>query len=44
MQIRVHAQVVDPKTNEGSTTNIFHFTLSSNDAVPPVIPKSYGGK
>ena len=45
MQIRVHAQVVDPKTNQTHTTNIFHFTISSGSgAVPQVIPKTYGGK
>ncbi|XP_072034992.1 acyl-coenzyme A thioesterase 9, mitochondrial-like isoform X2 [Amphiura filiformis] len=42
MQIRVHAQVVDHKTNKADTTNIFHFTLSCSGDVPPVVPKTYG--
>ncbi|XP_022085419.1 acyl-coenzyme A thioesterase 9, mitochondrial-like [Acanthaster planci] len=42
MQLRVHAEVVDPKTGERDTTNVFHFTVKSNGPVPPVQPKTYG--
>lgn len=42
MQIRVHAQVVNPKTQESDTTNVFHFTLSGGGPVSPVMPKTYG--
>ena len=44
MQIRVHAQVVNPKTQESDTTNVFHFTLSGGGPVSPVMPKTYGGE
>ncbi len=44
LQVKVHAEVVDPKTGHHDTTNTFHFTLSTKDKdVPPVMPKSYAG-
>ncbi|XP_035692584.1 acyl-coenzyme A thioesterase 9, mitochondrial-like [Branchiostoma floridae] len=41
LQVRVHAEVVDPKTGEHETTNIFHFTFSSPLPFPKVLPKTY---
>ncbi len=44
LQVKVHAEVVDPRTGHHETTNTFHFTLSTKDAdVPPIMPKSYAG-
>ncbi len=45
MQIRVHAEVVDPATGSQETTNTFHFTFATRDKedVPVVLPKSYSG-
>ncbi|XP_055356668.1 acyl-coenzyme A thioesterase 9, mitochondrial-like [Paramacrobiotus metropolitanus] len=43
MQIRVHAEVIDPATRKIETTDIFHFTFraSSGGPVRTVLPKSY---
>lgn len=45
MEVRVHAQVVDSKTNKQETTNTFHFTFRSEDGAPvlSVMPKTYAG-
>lgn len=45
MQIRVHADVVNPEAGTHDTTNIFHFTFKPVDKepVPPVIPMAYHG-
>ncbi|XP_071955370.1 acyl-coenzyme A thioesterase 9, mitochondrial-like [Antedon mediterranea] len=42
LQLRVHAEVMNPKTGEHYTTNSFNFTLASKGDVKPVIPKTYG--
>ena len=42
LQTLVHAEVVDPKTGNVDTTNIFHFHFTSRQDVPQVIPMSYG--
>lgn len=42
MQIRVHAEVVDPRTGERDTTNVFHFTIAAETIVSSVMPKTYG--
>ena len=44
MQIKVHAEVVNPQDETRETTNDFHFTFNTrtND-VPSVIPKTYAG-
>ncbi|XP_033643173.1 acyl-coenzyme A thioesterase 9, mitochondrial-like [Asterias rubens] len=44
MQLRVHAEVVDPTTGARDTTNVFHFTVksSSQGPIPMVRPKTYG--
>ena len=44
MEIRVHSEVVDPRTGERDTTNVFHFTIVTENPVPLVWPKTYGGK
>ncbi|NXJ95953.1 ACOT9 thioesterase, partial [Corythaixoides concolor] len=44
IQVRVHSEVYDPDTREHQTTNIFHFTFISENEVPRVVPKTYGGK
>ncbi|XP_064638232.1 acyl-coenzyme A thioesterase 9, mitochondrial-like isoform X2 [Lineus longissimus] len=41
LQIRVHAEVVDPMVGEQETTNTFHFTFSTIGNVPTVVPNSY---
>ncbi|XP_077987731.1 acyl-coenzyme A thioesterase 9, mitochondrial-like [Glandiceps talaboti] len=41
LQIRVHAEVVDPKTGQRDTTNDFHFTFDKESPVAPVIPKTF---
>ena len=44
MQLKVHAEVVDPKTSQHETTNIFHYTFKSQAGdINPVMPKSYSG-
>lgn len=42
MEIRVHSEVVDPRTGERDTTNVFHFTIVTENPVPLVWPKTYG--
>ncbi|XP_072180264.1 acyl-coenzyme A thioesterase 9, mitochondrial-like [Diadema setosum] len=42
MQIRVHAEVVDPVTGQRDTTNVFHFTIAADRPVMQVWPKTYG--
>eukprot|EP00057_Strongylocentrotus_purpuratus_P029198 XP_011683672.1 PREDICTED: acyl-coenzyme A thioesterase 10, mitochondrial [Strongylocentrotus purpuratus] len=42
MEIRVHSEVVDPRTGEHDTTNVFHFTIVTENPVPLVWPKTYG--
>ncbi|CAH2220207.1 Hypothetical predicted protein [Pelobates cultripes] len=42
MQVRVHSEVSDPVTREHHTTNIFHFTFSSEEEVPRIVPQTYG--
>ncbi|XP_038066787.1 acyl-coenzyme A thioesterase 9, mitochondrial-like [Patiria miniata] len=42
MQLRVHAEVVDPRTGDRDTTNVFHFTVKSSEPVQSVQPKTYG--
>uniref|UniRef100_A0A8C9LA91 HotDog ACOT-type domain-containing protein n=1 Tax=Pavo cristatus TaxID=9049 RepID=A0A8C9LA91_PAVCR len=44
IQVRVHSEVYDADTREHHTTNIFHFTFMSENEVPRVVPKTYGGK
>ncbi|OQV19676.1 Acyl-coenzyme A thioesterase 9, mitochondrial [Hypsibius exemplaris] len=43
MQMRVHAEVIDPATQKRETTNTFYFTFrdSTGKPVKRVIPKSY---
>ncbi|KAJ8278182.1 hypothetical protein GJAV_G00084810 [Gymnothorax javanicus] len=42
IQVRVHTEVQDPLTGEHHTSNIFHFTFSSPEPVPAIMPRSYG--
>uniref|UniRef100_A0A8C5WL37 HotDog ACOT-type domain-containing protein n=1 Tax=Leptobrachium leishanense TaxID=445787 RepID=A0A8C5WL37_9ANUR len=42
VQIRVHSEVSDPVTQEHHTTNIFHFTFTSEKEVPRIVPQTYG--
>lgn len=42
MQIRVHTEVEDVKSGRRDTTNVFHFTIESDSALPKVVPKTYG--
>ncbi|NWR86776.1 ACOT9 thioesterase, partial [Furnarius figulus] len=42
IQVRVHSEVYDANTGEHHTTNIFHFTFTSENEVPRVVPKTYG--
>ena len=45
MQVKVHAEVVNPKDETRETTNDFYFTFNTRDNdVPSVIPKTYAGK
>ena len=44
MQVRVHAEVVDPRTGQRDTTNVFHFTVANDKPVHQVWPKTYGGQ
>uniref|UniRef100_A0A7M5XKY2 HotDog ACOT-type domain-containing protein n=2 Tax=Clytia hemisphaerica TaxID=252671 RepID=A0A7M5XKY2_9CNID len=39
---RVHAEVVDPKTGDIDTTNVFYFHFTSKKEFPQVAPMSYG--
>ncbi|XP_002738606.1 acyl-coenzyme A thioesterase 9, mitochondrial-like [Saccoglossus kowalevskii] len=41
LQVRVHAEVVDPTTGQHETTNDFHFTFDKRSPVSPVMPKTY---
>ena len=44
LQVRVHAEVVDPATNKHKTTNVFHYTFATwNDGpgLKQIVPKSY---
>ncbi|KAK2144553.1 hypothetical protein LSH36_748g02081 [Paralvinella palmiformis] len=42
MQVKVHAEVVNPNTGEHETTNIFYYTFKCYAGdVPVVMPKSY---
>ncbi|XP_006808007.1 acyl-CoA thioesterase 9, tandem duplicate 1 [Neolamprologus brichardi] len=42
IQVRVHSEVFDPLTRQHNTTNIFHFTFTSDRDVPNIMPKTYG--
>ncbi|XP_038658706.1 acyl-coenzyme A thioesterase 9, mitochondrial-like isoform X2 [Scyliorhinus canicula] len=42
IQVRVHSEMMDPVTQQHSTTNIFHFTFGSENEVKQVVPKTYG--
>uniref|UniRef100_A0AAX7STX8 HotDog ACOT-type domain-containing protein n=1 Tax=Astatotilapia calliptera TaxID=8154 RepID=A0AAX7STX8_ASTCA len=44
VQVRVHSEVFDPLTRQHNTTNIFHFTFTSDRDVPNIMPKTYGGE
>lgn len=44
IQVRVHSEVFDPLTRQHNTTNIFHFTFTSDRDVPNIMPKTYGGE
>ncbi|ESN96945.1 hypothetical protein HELRODRAFT_102324 [Helobdella robusta] len=41
LQLRVHAQVLNPLTDEQKTTNTFQFTFSAEKDVPTVVPRTY---
>ncbi|XP_055354073.1 acyl-coenzyme A thioesterase 9, mitochondrial-like [Paramacrobiotus metropolitanus] len=43
MQMRVHAEVIDPATRKMETTNTFYFTFRASSGAPvrTVLPKSY---
>jgi acyl-coenzyme A thioesterase 9 len=43
LQIKVHAEVVNPKKKLRETTNVFHFTFGTRqgEVVPTVLPKTY---
>ncbi|KAK3604467.1 hypothetical protein CHS0354_007171 [Potamilus streckersoni] len=42
IQVKVHAEVVNPKDETQETTNNFHFTFDSKmDSLPTVMPKTY---
>lgn len=43
IQVKVHAQTVDPKTNYKETTNVFYFKFSvpPTHTIPQVWPKTY---
>ncbi|KAJ8403289.1 hypothetical protein AAFF_G00355060 [Aldrovandia affinis] len=42
IQVRVHTEVLDPLSRQHHTTNVFHFTFSSPEEVPAIMPRSYG--
>ncbi|XP_016070875.1 PREDICTED: acyl-coenzyme A thioesterase 9, mitochondrial isoform X2 [Miniopterus natalensis] len=44
MQVRVHSEVASLHNREHTTTNVFHFTFMSENEVPLVFPRTYGGK
>ncbi|XP_065656297.1 acyl-coenzyme A thioesterase 9, mitochondrial isoform X3 [Hydra vulgaris] len=41
LQVRVLAEVVNPKSGQTDTTNVFHFHFTSNQTFPEVMPSSY---
>lgn len=41
LQLRVHAQVLNPLTGEFKTTNTFQFTFSTANDFPTVMPRTY---
>ncbi|KAK7090318.1 hypothetical protein V1264_010133 [Littorina saxatilis] len=42
MQLKVHAEVVDPLTGSRHTTNDFYFAFDTNQPdLPHVVPKTY---
>lgn len=42
LQVRVHAEVVNPATGSHETTNIFHYTFTTeNVEIPTIMPRSY---
>lgn len=44
LQLKVHAEVLNPTNDTRATTNDFHFTFDSmKEDLPSVIPKSYAG-
>jgi len=44
MEIKVHAEVVNPATGVHTTTNEFYFTfISPQTDVQVVMPRTYGG-
>lgn len=42
IQVRVHSEVASLQNKEHQTTNVFHFTFTSEKQVPLVFPKTYG--
>uniref|UniRef100_A0A665WCR5 HotDog ACOT-type domain-containing protein n=1 Tax=Echeneis naucrates TaxID=173247 RepID=A0A665WCR5_ECHNA len=42
IQVRVHSEVFNPLTRQHNTTNVFHFTFSSDHEVPNIVPQTYG--
>lgn len=40
--VRVHAEVLDPRTGVSTTSNTFNFTFTCEKEVPTVMPKTYG--
>jgi hypothetical protein len=44
LQLKVHAEVLNPTDDTRATTNDFHFTFDSmKEDLPSVIPKTYAG-
>ena len=42
IQVRVSAEVLDPKTGALQVTNVFHYTFETRQDHPPlIIPKTY---
>ena len=45
LQVKVHAEAVNPKDDTRETTNDFHFTFNTRThEVNKVMPKTYAGK
>ncbi|XP_054830289.1 acyl-coenzyme A thioesterase 9, mitochondrial isoform X2 [Eublepharis macularius] len=42
IQVRVHSEVYHSNTRQHHTTNVFHFTFTSENQIPKIIPKTYG--
>ena len=42
LQTRVHAEVLDPRTGDVDTTNVFHFHFQSKQDFAEVVPMTYG--